>query len=287
MEIINKNRIAILFFTLILFVFLIYKEFQINDFLKVSFLDVGQGDSIYINAFGKSDMLIDGGRNGSILLRQLASVMNFGDNKIDILLITHPDEDHSGGLLSLLEEYEIGILIISGNFADNVKYNQILEIANKRNIPTFLARSGMNIYLDRQKKVCFEILYPFGDVSFVEANISSIVGRLVFNQSEFILTGDAYIQTEKDILKSGQNVRADILKLGHHGSKTSSDILFLEKVSPEIVIISAGKNNSYGHPHREVMEKIEKLNLQYLATYQIGNITFESDGNKIYLKNKK
>lgn len=285
MKIINKNKFLIIFALIFLIGLLLANEFKQNSGLEVSFLDVGQGDSIYIKAFNKTDMLIDGGKNGEVLLQNLSAVMDSFDNTIDVLVITHPDEDHSGGLLAVVRDYKVGSLFISGNISDNKNYNQILKIAESEKIPTFKAEAGTNIYLDKDKKIKFKILSPKGDVSFIESNNASVVGQLIYGENEFMLTGDAYVEVEQNIIKENNNINSDILKLGHHGSKTSSAMDFLKAVNPEIVIISAGENNSYGHPHKIVMDRVEALGVKSLATYDFGTITFLSDGEKIYLDN--
>lgn len=284
MDRIKKNKILIIFFLILIFGLLSFGEFKNEYPLQVSFLDIGQGDSIYIKAFGKTDMLIDGGKSGDLLLKKLDSVMDDFDNSIDVLIITHPDEDHSGGLVSIIEEYDIGALFISGNISNNTNYNQILKIAENKGIKTFLGRAPTNIYLDKNKLVRFEILSPRGDVSFIESNNASISGRLVYGDSEFMLTGDAYIEVEENIINENKDINSDILKLGHHGSKTSTSMEFLKAVNPEVVIISAGKNNTYGHPHQSVMDRVKLLGIKSLATYDLGTITFLSDGKKIYLQ---
>jgi len=283
MKMINKNKVFI-FCLLVLFGGILFvSEFNRDSGLQVSFLDVGQGDSIYIKAFDKTDMLIDGGKNGDLLLQNLSSVMDSFDSRIDVLVITHPDEDHSGGLVSVVREYNVGVIFISGNISDNTNYNQILKIAELKKIPTFKAEAGTNIFLDKDKKVVFEILSPRGEVLFKESNSTSISGRLVYGQNEFMLTGDAGVEIEERIIKENIDISSDVLKLGHHGSKTSSSMDFLKAVNPEIAIISAGENNSYGHPHKEVVDKIDSLGVKSLATYDLGIITFLSDGEKIYL----
>lgn len=280
---INKNKVFI-FCLLVLFGGILFvSEFNRDSGLQVSFLDVGQGDSIYIKAFDKTDMLIDGGKNGDVLLQNLSSVMDSFDNKIDVLVITHPDEDHSGGLVSVVREYNVGAIFISGNISDNTNYNQILKIAELKKIPTFKAEAGTNIFLDKDKKIVFEILSPRGEVLFEESNSTSISGRLVYGQNEFMLTGDAGVEIEERIIKENIDISSDVLKLGHHGSKTSSSMDFLKAVNPEITIISAGENNSYGHPHADVMDRVGSLNIKSLATYDLGIITFLADGQNIYL----
>lgn len=283
MKMINKNKVFI-FCLLVLFGGILFvSEFNRDSGLQVSFLDVGQGDSIYIKAFDKTDMLIDGGKNGDVLLQNLSSVMDSFDNKIDVLVITHPDEDHSGGLVSVVREYNVGAIFISGNISDNTNYNQILKIAELKKIPTFKAEAGTNIFLDKDKKIVFEILSPRGEVLFEESNSTSISGRLVYGQNEFMLTGDAGVEIEERIIKENIDISSDVLKLGHHGSKTSSSMDFLKAVNPEITIISAGENNSYGHPHADVMDRVGSLNIKSLATYDLGIITFLADGQNIYL----
>lgn len=284
MKMINKNKFFIIFCLIVLITLLLVSELKSDLGLQVSFLDVGQGDSIYIKAFGKTDMLIDGGKNGDVLLQNLSATMDAFDNQIDVLVITHPDEDHSGGLVSVVRDYKIGAIFISGNISDNKNYNQILEIAGQEKIPTFKAEAGTNIYLDKDKEIVFEILSPKGEVLFEESNSTSIFGRLVYGKSEFMLTGDAGVEIEDIVLKEAKYIDSDVLKLGHHGSKTSTSMNFLKAVDPEVVIISAGENNSYGHPHQDVMDRVESLNIKSLATYDLGIITFLSDGGKIYLK---
>lgn len=284
MKMINKNKFFIIFCLIVLITLLLVIELKRDLGLQVSFLDVGQGDSIYIKAFGKTDMLIDGGKNGDVLLQNLSATMDAFDNQIDVLVITHPDEDHSGGLVSVVRDYKIGAIFISGNISDNKNYNQILEIAGQEKIPTFKAEAGTNIFLDKDKEIVFEVLSPKGEVLFEESNSTSIFGRLVYGKSEFMLTGDAGVEIEDIVLKEAKYIDSDVLKLGHHGSKTSTSMNFLKAVDPEVVIISAGENNSYGHPHQDVMDRVQSLNIKSLATYDLGIITFLSDGEKIYLK---
>lgn len=284
MKMINKNKFFIIFCLIVLITLLLVSELKRDLGLQVSFLDVGQGDSIYIKAFGKTDMLIDGGKNGDVLLQNLSATMDAFDNQIDVLVITHPDEDHSGGLVSVVRDYKIGAIFISGNISDNKNYNQILEIAGQEKIPTFKAEAGTNIFLDKDKEIVFEVLSPKGEVLFEESNSTSIFGRLVYGKSEFMLTGDAGVEIEDIVLKEAKYIDSDVLKLGHHGSKTSTSMNFLKAVDPEVVIISAGENNSYGHPHQDVMDRVQSLNIKSLATYDLGIITFLSDGEKIYLK---
>lgn len=280
----KKNKLFIFVLISSSFFVLLNAEAKDDSWLEVSFLDVGQGDAIYIKAFNQTDMLIDTGRSASVLERRLAETMDSSDDRIDILVLTHPDEDHIGGTSFVLEEYKIGAIFISGNFSDNANYNQALKLAEIKNVPVYLAKTGTNIYLDNYKKTKFEILYPDKDVSFEESNKSSIIGRLVYGENEFMLTGDAYVSEEDHLVASGFNIASDILKLGHHGSKTSSSVSFLKAVKPEVAIVSASKNNTYGHPHPEITKRVSQLGIKILETSQNGTIGFKSNREKIYLK---
>ena len=141
----------------------------------------------------------------------------------------------------------------------------------------------MHIILDDKKNIYFDILFPDRDVSKMDSNDGSIVGKLVYGNNSFMLTGDATTYTENLIEwnENGETLNSDVLKLGHHGSRTSSSILWLEKVSPSIAIVSAGKDNRYGHPHKELLDRLSTLHIPFLNTADIGNIIFKSDGVKL------
>lgn len=241
-----------------------------NEYLEVTFLNVGQGDSIFIEAPNGNQMLIDGGANKAVL-RKLGDVMPFYDRSIDVVLATHPDKDHIGGLPHVLDRYKVDYFLESGAVNETGVYKALKERTNP-----ILARRGMKIYLDSD--VVVEILFPDRDVSGVESNTSSIVARIMYGNTSFLLTGDSPKSIEK-YLVSIDNLDSDVLKVGHHGSKTSSDVSFIEEVSPELVIISAGKDNRYGHPHQEVLDLFAGIGV--LSTYESGNISIFSDGEEV------
>ena len=144
----------------------------------------------------------------------------------------------------------------------------------------------MHIVLDEEKNIYFDILFPDRDVSTWERNDGSIVGRLVYKDKSFMLMGDATLYTENLIEwnESLKNLKSNVLKLGHHGSRTSTGLLWLEKVDPDIAIISAGKNNIYGHPHKEIIDKLKSLDIKFLETYKEGNLIFKTDGEVLIQK---
>ncbi len=255
-----------------------------NRYLKVAFLDVGQGDSIYIEAPNGTQMLIDGGPDDTVLPR-LSRVMPWGDRSIDVILATHPDADHIGGLASVLERYRVPRIIVNGGEVQTKIFDRLENAIEKNNIETITARRGMHILLDKEKNIYFDILFPDRDVSgWKETNDGSIVGKLVYGDESFMFTGDATFYTENLIMQNENpdTLEADVLKLGHHGSHTSSSLLWLEKVHPEIAIISAGKNNRYGHPHQDVLDRLLQLRIPYLTTYEHNTVLLKTDGIKIF-----
>lgn len=262
--------------------FLVFQH-KNNNYLKVVFLDVGQGDAIYIEAPNGRQMLIDGGPDAS-LLASLAKVMPFADRSIDMILATHGDQDHIGGFPLLLDNYNVTSIIENGMVSTTSVSASLEEKITKKKINKIIARRGMHIILDDKKNIYFDILFPDRDVSNFESNDGSIVGKLVYGNESFMFTGDASLYTENLIEWNEKDItlKSDILKLGHHGSRTSSSTLWLEKVNPEIAIISVDKNNKYGHPHKELLDRLSSLRIPFLSTADLGNIIFETDGKKIF-----
>lgn len=256
-----------------------YSKEDQNNYLKVVFLDIGQGDAIYVEAPNGKQMLIDAG-SGPIILPQLAKVMPWGDRSIDMIVVTNPDKDHMGGFIDVLDNYEVGHVLEPGTNKNTLIYKKFEQSITNHNIKKDIARRGMKINLDLHKNIYFDILFPDRDVSNWSANDGSIVGKLVYGSQSFMLMGDATKYTEL-LIKQNENsdkLHASVLKLGHHGSRTSSSELWLEQVQPEIAIISAGKNNSYGHPNKDILDRLKSFNIPYLGTYQNGNLMFRTDG---------
>jgi competence protein ComEC len=262
--------------------FFIYKSDSHNDYLKVVFLDVGQGDAIYIEAPNGKQVLIDGGPDAK-LLSSLAKVMPFADRSIDMIVATHPDMDHIGGFPLLIDNYKVISIIENGIIGTSEVSVSLEEKIQKNKINKIIARRGMHILIDEKKNIYLDILFPDRDVLNFESNDASIVGKLVYGNNSFMFTGDATIYTENLIEWNEKDItlHSDVLKLAHHGARSSSSILWLEKVNPSIAIISAGKNNSYGHPHKELLDRLFTLHIPFLSTADIGNIIFKSDGVKL------
>lgn len=274
--------LIILFILAIWAVILVYQKSHHSDYLKVVFLDVGQGDAIYIEAPNGRQMLIDGGPDAK-LLSALSEVMPFADRSIDLVLATHGDFDHIGGLPLLFDNYKIKTIIQNGAISTTDISSSLEEKIEKNKINKVTARRGLHIILDQKKNIYFDILYPDRDISSLESNDGSIVGKLVYGDNSFMLTGDAtlYVENLIEWNEKEETLQSDVLKLGHHGSRTSSSLLWLEEVNPSVAIISAGKNNKYDHPHKEILDRLSSLSIPYLSTAKVGNIIFKSDGVRL------
>jgi len=247
--------------------------------LCVAFLDVGQGDSIFIQSPSGQQMLIDGGR-GSAVLRELGKVMGDFDRNLDYVLMTHPDADHIGGLVDIFERYEIGAVIKTTNQSESAVFASVMDLIKDEEADEYLARRGQRY--DLGEGVIFEVLFPDVETSNMESNASSIVGRLTYGTSSFLLTGDSPKSIEEYlVLVDGEYLQSDVLKVGHHGSRTSTAEMFLAEVQPEYAIISVGKDSQYGHPHVEVTDMLFNAGVQTLSTAEEGTIVFVSDSTSL------
>ncbi|MEK7065825.1 MAG: ComEC/Rec2 family competence protein [Patescibacteria group bacterium] len=250
--------------------------------LTVAFLDIGQGDAIFIETPHGRQILIDGGKS-SVVLPALGGVMPWYDRTIDIVLATHPDQDHAGGLPSVLLQYDVSFVVENGASHDTRAYEAFLRAAAQEESSGArrgIARRGQRIVLE--ENVFLDILFPDRDPNGWDTNDGSIVTLLSYGQSTFLLTGDAPIGVEEYLVRAyGALLDADVLKLGHHGSKTSSSQIFLSAVSPEYAVVSAGRDNQYGHPHKEVTDRVKDMGVPTFSTAESGTVVFESDGGNI------
>jgi competence protein ComEC len=254
-----------------------------NDrYLQVHFLDVGQGDAILIETPGGREILIDGGRDSSVL-SGLTQKLGFFDRTLDMVVGTHPDLDHIGGLIDVLKRYKVDTILTTENTGESsaaALYNKLKtqEGAEIRN-----ARRGQTYTLD--EGVILSVLFPESDPTDMESNTSSIVLKLTHGSSTFLFTGDSPKNIEEYlVLVEGEYLKSDVLKVGHHGSRTSTSELFLDEVAPTYAVISAGKDNSYGHPHVEVTDLLFNKRVHILETAKEGTITFFSDGENMWKK---
>jgi competence protein ComEC len=246
--------------------------------LFVSFLNIGQGDGIFIQAPNGKQIMIDGGPD-KIVLRELGKVMPSFDRTIDAILITNPDKDHIGGFVDILERYKVDYIIEPGTISKTDTYKTVESLAKENGLEEIYARRDMNILLDEQNNVYLHILFPDRNVEKLVTNDGSIIARLVYGDTSLLLEGDAPQKIERYLLSlDNGELNSDILKIGHHGSRTSTDINYIKAVSPDYAVISLGGDNKYGHPHKETLDTLNSLNVPILRTDLDGRISFVSDG---------
>jgi len=279
----EKTKIRILGSLFIVTIFVwafVFIDAKQDDILEVDFFDVGQGDSIFIETIDGKQILIDGGPS-SIILEKLGKEMSFYDRYIDLIILTHPEYDHINGLIEVIKRYDIGAIITTGVVRDTNTYKEWIKVIKEKNIPIYIAQVGGEIVFDNNTKLY--ILYPFENLSGQEVsntNNSSIVGKLIYNDFKILLTGDIEKGIEKKLVNSSIDLRSDVLKVAHHGSKTSSTKDFLKAVASVVNIIQAGKDNKYGHPHDEVLLRMARV----FNTGWTGDIEILSNGEKFWVK---
>ncbi len=298
--------------------------------LVVSVLNIGQGDSIYIQAPNGTDMLVDAGPAGGQVSERVGEAKNnIFDNSIDIILATHPDADHVGGFEELLQHFTANTFIEDGLPADTSTYKNLLSKISSSKIQKVTATRGMSIILDKDRNIIFSVLYPddqyanylhdecaarnaekkslhkrgsvenCNKVLKLDTNSMSIVGKLTYGNTSFLLTGDAPSTIEHYLIhefggatlsvcstvqySATSSLCSNVLKVGHHGSKYSTSEEFLSAVMPNYAAISVGATNRYGHPSENALEALSHASSspQVLRTDQVGTIHFKSDGDKI------
>lgn len=257
-------------------------ESKTSPYLQVHFLDVGQGDAALIETPSGAQVLIDGGKDATVL-RRLSSEMSFFDRTIDVVVGTHPDKDHIGGLIDVLKRYKVLKILSTENKGDTTTSESYTKLKNTERAEILIARRGQTLHLDASTTL--RILFPDSDPTNMESNTSSIVFQLVYGSSTFMFTGDSPKSIEEYlVLTEGESLKSDVLKLGHHGSRTSTSELYLDEVQPKFAIVSAGKDNTYGHPHVEVTDLLFNAHVQILETSKEGTITMLSDGKTVWQK---
>lgn len=291
-----------------------------QECLKVYMLDVGQGDSFYIQAPNGNSLLIDAGQPNGGAQNKISKIKNnFFDRTIDVLLATHPDADHIGGFENILKGFVAGLYVDPGVIADTAIYKNLKKEISEQRITSLVFRRGVQIILDKERNIYFETLYPdnsffaykYNECEFqnserkrlhkkgsskkcknvfkLETNEMSIVGKLVYGKTSFLFTGDAPDAVENFLMKEFKNseFRSNVLKVGHHGSKYSTSQRFAEIVEPSYAAISVGVKNRYGHPAERVLETLHTISTkpEIVRTDQVGTMVFISDGVDIKMDN--
>lgn len=257
---------------------------QTSQEFSVYVCDVGQGDGIFIDGGEGNQVLVDGGPDDSILTC-LGNIMPIYDRSIDVVILTHPHADHVGGLVSVLERYNVGRVIESGVAYETAAYREWHEAIEGKRIPITIAQSGQEIFLGDGSVIT--ILSPVRlhkDVLLKNPHDAMIVMRLDHGGSSVLLTGDMEDELERKLVYLGYPLDADILKVGHHGSKTSSSEEFLNAVTPGVAIVSAGENNRYGHPHAEILGRFQSLGVPMRRTDIDGVVVLKSMGDMLVVQ---
>ncbi|HPZ74891.1 MAG TPA: MBL fold metallo-hydrolase [Candidatus Pacearchaeota archaeon] len=293
----KKIQFAVLVF-LFLGVVLVFKAvfaFNHSSLIEVNFFDVGEGDSIMIKLPGNIQVLIDGGPSGSVV-EQIAKEMPFFDREIELIILTHPDNDHIAGLFEVFKSFKVDKILMSdieGKIKEKDLYLSFQEIVQEEGSEVIFAQQGKKIsFLPVAGSSAEEIitpqifiLWPLQDLKTEEINDFSVVAKLNFGEMDFLFTGDISNKIEYQLLANNLtldqigdvNLQSEVIKIAHHGSKYSSNEYFLRAVSPEVAVISVGENH-YGHPAPEVLDNLKKYGIIIYRTDESGNIKIISNG---------
>lgn len=263
--------------------------------LKVYFIDVGQGDSTLIVTPQNKTILIDGGGSefsdfnvGEKTL--LPYILDRGFNKIDYIIVSHFDSDHCGGLLYIMQEIKVKNIIIGKQYESSKNYEKFLEILKEKNINLKIVEAGNKINIENN--LYFDILWPYSQnmISENAINNNSLVCKLIYKNFSILFTGDIEKIAENEIINTYKNklylLKSNILKVAHHGSKTSSIKEFVENVNPQYALIGVGKNNKFGHPSDSTIQILNTKKTKIYRTDQMGEITIKTNGKEINIKSK-
>ncbi|MGE4284349.1 MAG: ComEC/Rec2 family competence protein [Clostridia bacterium] len=252
--------------------------------LAVHYIDVGQADSILVNLPGTLTMLIDAGNNTDED-KVISYLKSQGIERIDILIGTHPHEDHIGALDSVIKSFDIGKIYMPKISHASKTFKDVLLAVQEKDYKVSSPVTGENIF--EQDSLKLQFLAPLS-TKYEELNNYSIVTKLTYGDTSFLFTGDAEDVSEKEMLKAFRGeLKADVLKVGHHGSASSTTTEFLKAVSPAYALISVEDQNSYGHPHKEVIEKLDKSGVKTFRTDKQGTVVMMSDGKQINVITEK
>jgi len=256
--------------------------------LKVVFFDVGQGDAIFIETPQGHQILIDGGPSGKKVLEKLQNYIPFWDKTLDLVILTHPDYDHLKGLLSVLQKYDVKNVLWTGIEKNTKTFEEWREAIGEENAQIAIAQAGQEI---KAGKAEFFVLYPFeklqGKVFKKASNDTSLILKLLFFHNSFLFPGDTTSKIERQLLEKKINISSEVLKIAHHGSKSSSQKEFLQSVSPQLAVISVGRNNPYHHPHQEVLNNLANFGIKVLRTDEKGDIKVVSNGRSLKIKTQR
>ena len=248
-----------------------------NNYLSIHTIDVGQGDSILIQTPSSKNILIDGGDDNSHnIVSSYLKKQNV--KRIDYIIATHFDSDHIGGLDNIIDKFNVSNIYAPNYESDTVSYQNLISSCVNKNLNLQYLKEGD--FINIEDNINLTVLAP----SYIqeENNLNSIVFRIDYKNKSFLFTGDAEASNEMSIINSYELNDIDFLKVGHHGSSSSTTSEFIEEVSPDVAVISCGYKNQYGHPHRSTLDTLEKNNVLTYRTDILGHVVFYSDGDTIF-----
>lgn len=251
---------------------------QKDGLLKIYFFDVGQGDAIFIETPNGTQILVDGGPDNKVV-QELAEVMPFYDRDVDMVIATHPHADHIAGLIEVLERYDVKTILEAKESYSSPVFSAWHDAEANENANLIEAKAGQVTDLGNEVKLT--VLYPdksYGGILLNKPHWANVVIMLTYKNFSLLLTGDMEKPVESTMINEGLDLHADILKIGHHGSKTSSSDKFLNAVRPQLAFIEVGAHNLYHHPSPEVIQRLENLGIKYYRSDLDGHTEIITDG---------
>lgn len=283
----NKKLPLILLFLFLLFTTSLFscsdkEKTSINtDNLKVHYFDVRQGDCILVQVNNKN-LLIDAGPKDAES-QLIKNINNLNIKKIDYVIATHPHEDHIGGMGQIIKNFNIGKFYAPKVTSNTKTFEYMINQLNNKNLKINIIKPGIGDDIDLGKDVKVEVFAP-NNSSYENLNNYSPIIKISYKSTSFLFTGDAEKLSEKEVLNKEYDIQSDVLKIGHHGSSSSTSKEFLNKVNPKIAVISLGKDNDYGHPHKETISSLKNKGIKYFRTDEEGTVILESDGKTVTKK---
>jgi len=258
-----------------------------NQDLKVYFFDVGQGDAILIRTPGGQNVVIDGGPDNTFIIK-LGKTLPFYDRTIDLMVLTHPHDDHLFGLVEVLKRYQVKQVLYSGVSHTTDAYLEWLSIIKEKKIPLTIALAGQTFVFNN---VRLKIIFPLENLANKEMenlNDASVVAQLIYGQTKMLFMGDLEENGEEQILQFfAPDIKSQVIKIGHHGSDTSSSQNFLKAVNPDFAVISVGLDNKFNHPSLRILARLNNEKAKIFQTRNQGDIVLRSNGQKIAITSGK
>ena len=247
-----------------------------QDF-EVIFFDIGQGDSTLIKTPQGHHILIDAGPSSAVL-EKLGKEMPFWERSVDLIILTHPHNDHIAGFVEVLKRYNVKNILWTGVLMDSAVFEEWQRLIKEEKADIYIAKAGQLILAG---KSALQVMHPFDNFEnqkVQNVDNTSVVVKVIFGENSFLFTGDAFKEVERELVRSGLNLRSNVLQVGHHGSRTSTAPEFVAAVFPEVAVISAGKDNRHGHPHPETLETLANYGILIFRTDDRGDIKIISNG---------